>query len=185
MVADVDELERMALMAYSESERMLAVEIVRRNDGRIDTSTLSQIQAAVGKPVTAPSIRGWIKKEKNTPKSLREEKKEILSEPVEYVIRRKLDEKLEDAAHKFVDRATSEGVVDSMGGREAMTAAGIAIDKMQLLRGMPTEIIGVTVELAAMAKRKGLDPHRALQSVLNRMRELPDAPMLTDGSGVN
>lgn len=56
--------------------------------------------------------------------------------------KKELADLLEDAAYQFVGHATSEDVVEEMSGQQAMTSAAIAIDKMRLLRNLPTEIIG-------------------------------------------
>lgn len=47
-------------MAYSETEKALAVEIVRRNSGVLDALTLASIRSAIGR-VSAPTVRSWLK----------------------------------------------------------------------------------------------------------------------------
>ena len=69
----------------------------------------------------------------------------------------KLDEQLELAAQRFVQHALRQEVVSSMNGQQAMTAAGIAIDKMRLLRGLPTEIVQIMPNLLERIRQSGLD----------------------------
>lgn len=158
-------------MAYSDVEKLTAIEIVRRNGGRLDILTIAEIQAILGKAVSAPTIRGWLKQEKSEKENFREEKKELSSESVQVVIARKLDEKLELAANKFVDHAMKDEVVLKMGGREAMTAAGIAIDKMQLLRNLPTQIIDLLPSMGAVYEMHGSLAIQAFLVLLQRLRE--------------
>lgn len=128
-------------MAYSEYDRQMAIEIVRRNNGVIDAACLASIRDTLNNPdLPARTIRYWIqgKKEIST------EKKEISSKEISIAdyVSKALDEKLEDAAHKFVDHATKADTIEKMSGTAAMTSAAIAIEKMRLLRDLPTEIIG-------------------------------------------
>ncbi len=149
----------------------MAVEIVRRNGGVIDTAVVAQVQAALGKPVTSVSIRTWVKQNKE---NFVGEKKQQSDLPLQEVVARKLDEKLESAAHRFVDHATKDDIIDKMNGREAMTSAAIAIDKMRLLRDLPTVILGnalVLTELAEFLAERNQDFGEAQRQFLAMLRE--------------
>ncbi|HJX57498.1 MAG TPA: hypothetical protein VJ325_02135 [Thiobacillus sp.] len=69
--------------------------------------------------------------------------------------------------------------------QQLTTSLAIFFDKVRLLEGLPTEVIRVTVELDALAKRKGLSTTDAIIALRDRMDELPDVQMLTEGSGAN
>lgn len=183
-------------MAYSETEKALAVEIVRRNSGVLDSLTLASIRSAIGPRLTAPTIRGWLKaaggdtKVENLPspprENLPEKKGPPSSDPVlVQKVNQVLDQKLEQAAHRFIDHATRPETVAEMSGQQAMTSAGIAIDKMRLLRGLPTEIVAVVPDLIEVIRRKGYDPLQALTTMKAQFAALPDAPMVTEVHGAN
>lgn len=169
-------------MAYSDADKAMAVEIVARNNGVIDTVCLSDIQSAIGKSVTSPSVRLWVKlfagnvPEKNK-KNFPEKKVQDL-QAIQQVAAKQLDEKLEAAAHKFVDRATDDSVVGAMTGQQAMTSAAIAIDKMRLLRDLPTEIIGmlpVMSKIVALFKELEWDATKTLEDYFQQLDALAKA----------
>jgi hypothetical protein len=169
-------------MAYSDADKAMAVEIVRRKNGVIDTVCLSDIQTAIGKHVTSPSVRLWVKQFAG---EVSEEKKKNFTEKkvkelqaIQQVVAKKLDEKLEAAAHKFVDHATNDTVVNVMTGQQAMTAAAIAIDKMRLLRDLPTEIIGaipVMIKIADLFKELEWDAATTLEDYYQQLHAMAQA----------
>lgn len=65
-------------------------------------------------------------------------------------------------------------------------ALGVLIDKMRLLRNLPTEIVAVLPDLVEVIRRKGGDPVQTLTSLKSKFDSLPDAPTpITEGHGVN
>lgn len=70
-----------------------------------------------------------------------------------------LDARLETLAHKLLDRVESEDVLDAMSGRELMTAFGISIDKMRLLRDLPTEIISIAPQVSRLMELMSTHGH--------------------------
>lgn len=163
-------------MAYSEFDRATAVEIVARNNGVLDASTLSAIRAALGAPkLPGRTVRNWMQEGDVKISSLVKKDFHSGSITVQEVVSQRLDDKLEAAAHTFVDHATRANVVDKMNGQQAMTSAAIAIDKMRLLRDLPTEIVSIMPELVAVAKRHNLDALAAVRALINAMDEEVDA----------
>src|SRR5262249_22544657 len=60
----------------------------------------------------------------------------------------------EQAAHKALDHALKDAVIAKSNLPQAMTAAGIAIDKMRLLRELPTSRPVVSHELDPETQRR-------------------------------
>jgi hypothetical protein len=78
------------------------------------------------------TISRWFKAENNPPPN------ELVNEK-----REELSVRLEDLAHKLVDMAfrIAEDTDTEAGIQQVATSVGIVIDKVQLLKGKPTEIV--------------------------------------------
>jgi hypothetical protein len=74
----------------------------------------------------------------------------------------------EDLVYKFGEHASKDEVIADMTGQQAVTAMGIAVDKMRLLRGLPTEIIDVAPQLTRLVELMNQFNH-SLPDVINRM----------------
>lgn len=136
-------------MSYSDYDKAMAIEIVRRNNGILTALCLADIRQALKSPdLKQQTIRYWMKT--LDPSPLSDQKKKPSRSKIETInsieirehVAKALDQKLEDAAHLFVDHATKADTIEKMSGTAAMTSAAIAIEKMRLLRDLPTEIIG-------------------------------------------
>lgn len=82
-----------------------------------------------------------------------------------------LADKLEIAAHLFVEHAIDS--MDQMSGKDSMIAAGISIEKMQLLRGLPTEIagsVGILIKIGERAAAENLSLSALLTALLESMK---------------
>lgn len=129
-------------------QKAMALEIVARNKGVLDAVTLSDIRAALESPaLPGRTIRNWMAGE--TVKETSPVKKEIHSGEISLKeqVSKTLDDKLEQAAHIFVDHAVNPKTVKKMSGPQAMTSLGIAVEKMRLLRNLPTAIIAAIPDL--------------------------------------
>ncbi len=152
-------------MAYSDMQKAMAVEIVRRAGGRFDSETLSIVREALSAPTLSVStLYGWVKSEKPETVS---ETRTIKKESVQETVAQALDVKLEAAAHRFVDRAIA--VSGETNAKDAMTAAAIAIDKMRLLRNLPTEIVAVLPNLLDAIDRRGLKASEVFGALLEEL----------------
>lgn len=140
-------------MAYSEVQKALALEIVRRNGGQVSASALTEIRVKLNLPhLNKVTVWGWVK-DKNKPdeeKSIELKSQEVELEVVAAVT---LDKMFEDAARMYIRHAQQDHIVARANASQAMTAAAIAVDKMRLLRDLPTEIIGVLPQLTEISKR--------------------------------
>lgn len=77
-----------------------------------------------------------------------------------------LDDKFEVVANLFLEQAIH--ALSDMSAKDAMIGAGIAVEKMQLLRGLPTEIKASIPILVKIAERAS-DENIALSSILNKL----------------
>lgn len=123
---------------YSDKEKATVLAALDANEGNV---ALTARQSGV----PDSTLRGWAKG-RGTPAEiaeLREHKKEELSE------------RLEAIAHQLVDALP--GKIGEASLQQTATSLGITIDKMQILRGGPTDIINIgqiTADDIAEARKK-------------------------------
>lgn len=75
---------------------------------------------------------------------------------------------LEELTWALIDHAAHPDVIESMSGREASTSIGTYIDKIRLLRGLPTEIIEVIPGFVDALAAMGKDPKEFMTRVIER-----------------
>lgn len=158
------------VMAYSDIERLVAVEIVNRLGGSITPDVLAEVRAAIGKPVTAPSIRAWIRSQEKFKKENLLEKNgdgpDLLKQ-----VEQTLDAMFEEVARAMLARALTPEVIVKMGGRDLVIAAATAYDKMRLARGLPTEIIQVLPGVLDALNKLGLNPVEMFNAIIAEAAE--------------
>jgi hypothetical protein len=136
-------------MAYSDAQKAIAVEIARRNDGVLSAFILADIREKISAPnLSAPIVRRWISDSAKL--KLSREKTKLVA--VEVVAAQALDQMYEDIARKYLKHAAQEHVLNKLNGKDAVTAAAIATDKMRLLRDLPTVIIDAAPQLTALGR---------------------------------
>jgi len=149
---------------YTDEQKALALELVARNAGVLDVVTMDAIRAALETPsLPDQTVRLWMRsyqalQSRSESRVKLTEKKVVDSasaitvfndtafrdedrQAVQGEVSTKLDAMFERAARMMVAKATEPEKINDMNGQQLMTAAGIAVDKMRLLRDMPTEII--------------------------------------------
>jgi uncharacterized protein YabN with tetrapyrrole methylase and pyrophosphatase domain len=156
--------------SYTVDEKAMAIAIVQRFDG-LTAEALRTIKETIGRCPSKSTLHGWCKGSPNPNETERtsEQRKKIVTIEDITAAHSALDDKFEELAHKYLDRAVEEDVIDKMKGRELVTSAAIAVDKMRLLRDLPTEIIEVipTVQkLWDAASKRGIDPLAILDSAI-------------------
>lgn len=122
--------------------------------------------------VPASTLKGWFQGTSNPPPAnIREEKKSdfktLFTDEI-YSILGVLPDKRDEATYQ-----------------QLVTSMGIFFDKIRLLDGLPTEVISITADLDALAKRKGLNTADAIRALKDQMSALPDVSMITEGSSAN
>lgn len=152
----------------------MALEIIRRNDGVLGASTLSEIRKVLGRPgLSVSTVHGWLKASSESDSDRRNEKKGEALPPLQAAAAEALDDVYEAVARQYLDQASKDEVVKATKGKDAIIAAATATDKMRLLRGLPTEIVGVTL---ALIEEIGVErASTAFQAMLNRVKGQADA----------
>lgn len=109
--------------------------------------------------VPAMTLSRWFKRANNPP-------------PNELVTEKKgeLADIFEDVAYLYLGQARQPDVIDETRGRDAVMTAAVATDKMRLLRGLPTEIIGIIPDFVQAMNDIGKDPVDVLKRLTDRAR---------------
>jgi hypothetical protein len=180
-------------MGYSITQKAMACDLVRRNGGILDAATMRDIRAMLGNAkLPDQTVRNWVKT------FLGDQKKQVADSPTETasaleIVQSKASQKIEDEldklAQKLIAHAQKDEVIAKANIQQAMTALGITIDKARLIRGLPTEIVSLTIELVDLMRRKGHDPMNMLGVLRSHLESMPDAvldaPMVTPSHGAN
>lgn len=136
-----------------------------------DPYQLEKVATRLG--VLSRTLRRWYKGENAPP-------------PAELVTQEKraLADIFEDVARTYLNHALDADVVGDTAGNVAVTAAAISVDKMQLLRGLPTEIIGLVPQVMKALEDAGYDPVQVFNDLIAeaalRKQELSSASTLTE-----
>lgn len=80
-----------------------------------------------------------------------------------------LDIKLERAAHKFIDHAVQDELLMWTNSKDAILAAAMAIDRMQLLRNIPPEIVSILPQLVEAYNNHGEKFVNILNKIILRL----------------
>lgn len=106
--------------------------------------------------VSTRTLFRWGNGENNpAPAKLVTEKKEDLADVFERV------------AYKYLKHAESDDVVDDVSGNAAVITAATAVDKMRLLRGLPTEIISIIPQVVNALESAGYDPVEVFNDLIS------------------
>jgi hypothetical protein len=147
-------------MAYSDIERLTAMEIAQRAGGSITAEVMAEIRAAIGKPVSSRAVRFWLSEENNFIV------KKDASPAIQAKVNDTLDHLFEQVAEAMLQRALQPDVIAATKGRDAVMAAAIAYDKMRLARGLPTDIIAVLPSVIEALHQLGLQPSDVFNAIL-------------------
>ena len=116
----------MARRHYSDEDKAAALAALRANAGNV-----ARTARQVGVP--EPTLRQWAKGLRAAPPAQLSERKKA-----------DLADRMEEIARALLDRVTPERMDDAT-VQQLLTSAGIAIDKMRLLRNQPTENVASLV----------------------------------------
>jgi len=154
-------------MTYSEAQQALAVEIVSRYDGQVTSECLAEVRQMLG-VMSLPKVTVWRWFQNNVT-----DKKSVTPEARQQAAKR-LDEMFESLARHALEAADSGDKFEKMNAQQLAMTAAIAVDKMRLLRDLPTEIVAVLPALMTAFERKGLNASDVFQSMLNKLAEDAD-----------
>ena len=136
--------------AYSEADKAIAREIVARYGGEVTQEALETIRQALAAPtLNRSTVHRWMQSQ-----PVASELHPVKKEQVEQA----LDDYFEQVARKMLLKALEADVIGDMRGKDLVMAAAIAVDKMRLLRDMPTEIISIWPGLMQALKDLELNP---------------------------
>lgn len=163
-------------MAYTKDQRALAVAIVGRHGG-MTREALIEVAVALGvDTISTATLHRWLpKSETEKKKETETEKKEsVFSFPLGYEqgVDRALDDVFEEVARRYLAHAVKGDVVKDTKGKEAVIAAATAVDKMRLLRGLPTEIVEILPsiqQLHALLTARGSDPAAVFNAMIAKL----------------
>lgn len=170
-------------MAYTAEQKAMALAIVESHGGEITAGALDEVRAMLELPKLAKStVWSWVKagvggvgsgkiEPNRTANKIEPEKKDQRQPTPEMVseARISLDRYFEKLAYKLLQHAERDEVIGEMDGKQAITAAAIAVDKMRLLQGLPTEIIGVLPGIIESANLLGLNAGQLLVQMKQRL----------------
>jgi transposase len=156
----------MAKRQYTSEEKALAVSIVERHGGKVTKQAMQTIQDVLVAPnLNRATVTRWVQAAPSQPVAT--ELQPIKKKAAE-LANQKLDDVFEDLARKLLEHALKDNIIGEMKGREAVTAAAIAVDKMRLLRDMPTEIVQLWPGFMDALNELGLAPARVFESLIEQ-----------------
>jgi len=164
----------MAARQYSAHDKATAIKIIERFDGEITREALEMIREALAAPTLNKStVYRWVQAARLQPvaSELQPEKKRAVDEAALDVA---LDEMFEETARKYLRHALKDDVVASTKSRDAVMNAAVAVDKMRLLRNLPTEVILVLPDLVGAIQDAGLSAGDVFNALLQEIRAHAD-----------
>lgn len=140
---------------YSDNDKAAALAALDANGGNVN-QTASQLG------VPRKTLEDWHKgRAVNTDVAeIRQDKKEELADVFERV------------ARKYLAHAESDTVVTDASGKDAIVSAATAVDKMRLLRNLPTEIVQVIPqiqEIYLLLQSHGKDPAAVFNAMIAKL----------------
>lgn len=189
-------------MAYSSLDKAQAIEIIRTHDGVITDALILLVRQTLHMDISRRTLFNWWNatspqpapmqnaKPRSAPKkrervaSPDHQAKDTGSASVALSTSAELLPKLRTAVNAFIDKATEERRMEGLTSDRLMTAAGIGIDKILKLEGMPDVVVAVTVSLYEKCQRYGLDAEKTLRGLEAAIDEAHGG-MLTGVHGAN
>jgi hypothetical protein len=164
-------------MAYSDVQKAMAVELIRRNNHVLDDLTLAEIRRLLNAPnLSDRGVRNWLKE--SAAKKFTDKKDEAgeplavldqVEQTIEESAAETLDQMFEDTARLYLKQSQKADVIGATKGKDAVIAAATAVDKMRLLRNLPTEIVAVLPNLLDAIDRRGLKASEVFGAMLEEL----------------
>jgi hypothetical protein len=153
-------------MAYSDKQRAQACKLVEANNGSIDEQTLNDIRMLLNAPnLPRSTVFRWMQDcNSATEKRLQDN---YDTDPLPVL--------LDGVARSYIRHSETKNAMDRTNGPQAMTAVGIAIDKMRLMQGLPTEIIQVMPALIEEIGKAGYSASDVFGAMLQKFKTVNEA----------
>lgn len=157
---------------YSAHDKATAIAIVERFDGEITRECMALIRQALAAPsLNKTTVYRWMQAQSRPDATeLQPEKKTVATDALDLA----LDELFETVARTYLQHALSAKVVADTKGRDAVMSAAVAVDKMRLLRNLPTEVILVLPDLVGAIQDAGLSAGEVFNALLQEIRAHAD-----------
>ena len=142
---------------YTDKFKAGAVALLESQGFPNDPGALDRVYQHLGQKPAKRTLMRWFHGENGAPddKLVRASKKELA-------------DVFEDVAYKYLNRAGEQDAVDETKGKDAVMTAAIAVDKMRLLRGLPTEIVVLVPGFIEAIKKLGQDPEQVMRRAIER-----------------
>ena len=117
------------------------------------------LQAEYGFAPVAKTLKRWFEGKAGAPpdKNVQQQKRDLA-------------DTFENIALRYLEHAGQEAAIVETKGKDAVMTAAIAVDKMRLLRNLPTEIVGVIPDMQISIEKTG----ETLDQVMPILVELLD-----------
>lgn len=142
---------------YTDKFKAGAVALLEAQGYPTNPNALEKVHQHLNRKPAKRTLMRWFHGENGAPddKLVRQSKKEIA-------------DVFEDVAYKYLARAGEQDAVDETKGKDAVMTAAIAVDKMRLLRGLPTEIVVLVPGFIEAIKKLGQDPEVVMRKAIER-----------------
>lgn len=152
--------------AYTEAQRAMAIEILNRHGGELNKRAIAEIRKILGQPdLPKVTIWRWLQRDVTAQKNATPEAKAAAAKALDVIF--------EETARKYLEHANKPEVVADASASQAMTAAAIAVDKMRLLRNLPTAIVHILPALLDEIDRHGMKASEVFGAMLEQFRQVP------------
>lgn len=158
------------MAGYTKKQKALVIELIRRNGGTISKDVIADSQKLLSAPVTEKTLHRWWKSYSGSEKdvSFVTVDKKKATDNQEWASRT-LDSYFEKIAYTYLDRAVEPEAVKKTSGNQAVMTAAVAVDKMRLLRNLPTEIVSIMPDLMKSIEAAGENPYDLLMRLKQKL----------------
>ena len=169
-------------MAYSAEQKAMAIAIIKRHGGMTNQAVALVREALSAPGLSKSTLHGWLPSDFEPNRTSRTEpvepnrtaKKEtgaVVTPEVQALAEVALDDLFENVARTYIQHSLKDDVLKEVKGKEAVIAAATAVDKMRLLRDLPTEIVTIIPELMHALNAAGLRPYDTIRQMIQKANE--------------
>lgn len=155
----------MAKRHYSDHDKAIALEIIARFGGEVTRECLATIRQALAAPdLNKSTVYRWAQSQPVAAES-QPAKKAAADQAT-----KALDVYFEDVARAMLAEAIKPETIGAMKGRDLVISAATAVDKMRLLRNMPTEIVALWPGFMEALSELELNPADVFNAIIDQAR---------------
>ena len=161
---------------YTAAQVATAIELIERHGG-MTVQAIDAVRAALNAPALSLStMHAWLKAKDKYAQTPIDEPTDAATffagvEQLRPQAAEALDDMFEEAARRYLNHAIRPEIVNETRGKDALMAAAIAVDKMRLLRDLPTEIVAVLPALMTAIERHGLRASDVFNAMLLELND--------------